>query len=70
MAKQIFHVREMHCTACVMRLEGIEDELPGIARITASYRGQQMAVEYDPSQVSIEQIRAAAKRHGYEAVPR
>ena len=69
MAKKTFHVPDMHCTACVMRLEGIEDELPGVKQVTASYRKQQMEVEYDEAQVTPQQIIAAAKKHGYEAVP-
>jgi copper chaperone len=69
MASKRFRVPDMHCTACVMRLEGIEDELPGIVRVGASYRKQQMEVEYDPARVTVEQIVAAARRHGYAAVP-
>lgn len=69
MVKKIFRVPDMHCTACVMRLEAIEDELAGIKQITASYRQQQMEVEYDETQVSDQQIIATAKKHGYEAVP-
>jgi copper chaperone CopZ len=69
MATQTFRVPDMHCSACVMRLEGIEDELAGIRTINASYRKQQMDVEYDESQVTAEQIIAAAKSHGYEAIP-
>ena len=69
MTKQVFRVPNMHCTACVMRLEGIEDELAGIQRINANYRKQQMEVEFDEARVSPEQIVAAAKRHGYDAQP-
>ena len=69
MAKAILRVPDMHCSACVMRLEGIEDELDGVRRITASYRKQQMDVEYDESRVTVEQIVAAAKQHGYTARP-
>lgn len=69
MVKKIFRVPDMHCIACAMRLEGIEDELAGIARITASYRKQQMEVEYDESQVTDATIIAAAKKHGYDAIP-
>jgi hypothetical protein len=29
-------VTDIHCTACVMRLEGLEDDLPGVKRIRAS----------------------------------
>ena len=48
-----------------MRLEGIEDELPGIQRIRASYQKQQMEVEYDQSQVTEAHIRAAVEKKGY-----
>ena len=67
MVKQLFRVPDMHCSACVMRLEGIEDELQGVKRVTASYRKQQMEVEYDERLVTVEQIVAAAQRHGYRA---
>jgi len=63
--KQIFHVPDMHCPSCSMRLEGIEDELSGIQHITASYRRQRLEVEYDPAQVSEAQIIAAAEAMGY-----
>jgi Cu2+-exporting ATPase/Cu+-exporting ATPase len=69
MVKQMFRVPNMHCSGCAMILEGIEDEIPGIKRIDASYKKQQMAVEYDESRVSTAQIIAAAKQHGYDAVP-
>ncbi len=68
MLKQVFRVPDMHCSACVMRLEGIEDELKGIQRVTASYRKQQMEVEYDEKQVNEQQIIAAAQKHGYQAI--
>lgn len=67
MAKQVFRVPDMHCSACVMRLEGIEDELQGVKQVTASYRKQQMEVEYDERLVTVDQIIAAAKQHGYQA---
>ncbi len=68
MIKKIFTVSDMHCSMCVMRLEEIEDDLAGIKQIKASYRHQQMEVEYDPTQLSVEQIIAEVKRRGYTAV--
>lgn len=63
--KQVFDVPDMHCPACVMHLEGIEDVLPGIQRIRASYRRQRLEVEYDVAQVSEAQIVATAAALGY-----
>ncbi len=65
MTKQIFRVTDMHCSACVMRLEGLEDHLPGIRQIKASYQKQQMEVEYDEKQLTPAQIVAAIQRLGY-----
>jgi copper chaperone CopZ len=65
MIKQVFRVTDMHCTACVMRLEGLEDDLPGVKRVKASYQRQQMEVEYDERQLSAAQIVAAVERLGY-----
>ena len=66
--KKTFHVPDMHCTNCSMKLESIEDELTGIKEINASYHKQQMIVEYDEAQISVEHIIAAAKKKGYQAV--
>jgi copper chaperone CopZ len=69
MAKQLFRVADMHCSACVMRLEALEDELAGVKRVTASYRKQQLEVEYNESVVTPQEIIAAVKQRGYEALP-
>jgi P-type Cu+ transporter len=68
MIKKTFNVPDMHCTNCSMKLEGIEDELAGIKEINASYYQQQMIVEFDETIVSEDQIIAAARKRGYEAV--
>ncbi len=65
MVKQIFRVTDMHCTNCAMRLEGLEDDLPGVKRVRASYRSQQMEVEFDDGVVSVDQIMAAIQHLGY-----
>ena len=64
--KVIFQVKNMHCGSCVMRLEGLEDELPGIQKISASYHKQQMEVELDENRISLEKVILAAKQIGYD----
>jgi copper chaperone CopZ len=63
--KKTFHVPDMNCPNCAMHLECLEDELPGIKRITASYKKQSMEVEFDETKVSVEQIISAANAKGY-----
>ncbi len=65
MIKVIYKVPDMHCTNCAMRLEGLEDALPGIKQIKASYHKQKMEIEYDESVLNEAEILAAARRLGY-----
>ena len=58
----------MHCANCSMRIESIEDDLPGIKEVNASYHKQNMVVEYDETQLTDEQIIAAVKKKGYQAI--
>ena len=55
----------MECPNCAMHLEGLEDEVPGVKRITASYKKQTMEVDFDETRVSVEQIIASANTIGY-----
>ncbi len=65
MMKKTFRVLDMHCPNCAMHLEGLEDELPGIRRIKASYKKQSMEVEFDETRVTTDQIIQAANEIGY-----
>jgi copper chaperone CopZ len=65
MIKKTFRVTDMHCVNCAMRIEGIEDDLPGVKRVSASYPKGQMTVEFDAALLDESQIIAAVKERGY-----
>ena len=69
MIKKTFKVPDMSCTNCAMKLESLEDTLDGVKEINASYHKLQMTVEYDETRLTTEQIIAAVKKKGYQAVP-
>jgi len=68
MIKKTFRVPDMHCSACVMILEGLEDSLAGIQRISASYHKQQMEVTYDETKLNEASIITATEELGYTAM--
>jgi copper chaperone CopZ len=68
MIKQIFSVTGMSCPNCAMNLESLEDDLPGVKQISASYKKGQMTVEYNEAKLDVAQIVAAVARMGYQAV--
>ncbi len=67
MIKKMFQVTDMHCANCVMRIESIEDELPGVKSVEASYKKGQMTVVFDEALVGDAEIIAAVQRKGYTA---
>ncbi len=66
MVRRTYNIPNIMCPACVMHLEALEDEIPGILFAKASYLKKQLEIEYDDSQVTELQIRDAIKEIGYE----
>jgi copper chaperone CopZ len=68
MIKKTFNIPDMTCTNCAMKLESLEDTLDGVKEINASYHKLQMVIEYDETRLTEEQIVAAVKKKGYQAI--
>lgn len=63
--KAIFVIDGMHCSNCVLALESIEDDLPGIEDIRASYQKQQLMVQFKPDIVQTSDIIREINKKGY-----
>lgn len=66
--KKAYSVPDMECSMCVMHLEALEDEIPGIRSVKASYHQQRMEVDFDETVVDEETIIKAIKEKGYTVV--
>jgi copper chaperone CopZ len=69
MLKKTYKISDMHCPNCAMILESIEDKLPGIKEINASYKRAEMVIEFDETKVTEAQIIAAVEKKGYQVIP-
>ena len=69
MIKKTFKVPDMSCSNCAMKLESLEDTLDGVKEVNASYHRLEMVIVYDETKLTDEQIIAAVKKKGYQAVP-
>ena len=65
MTKQVFRVLDMHCSNCAMTIEGLEDDLPGMKAVRASYHKGTVEVEYDEKRVTEAKIKDEIGRLGY-----
>jgi copper chaperone CopZ len=68
MKKTIYTITDMHCANCAMHLESLEDILPGVRAIEASYHTGRMSIEYDETCLSEAEILAAIQKKGYTAL--
>lgn len=69
MIKKTFKIPDMTCSNCAMKLESLEDMLDGVKEINASYHKLQMVIEYDETKLTDQEIIAAVKKKGYQAIP-
>ncbi len=69
MIKKTFKVPDMSCSNCAMKLESLEDTLDGVKEVNASYHRLEMVIVYDETKLTDEQIIAAVKKKGYQAIP-
>lgn len=65
MINKTYSIKDMHCSSCVMRVESIEEKLPGIIQISASYKKQTLTVMFDENVVSEDQILSEVSSLGY-----
>lgn len=65
--KKRFSIKGMHCASCVLSLESSLSEVPGITKATVNLATEKATVEYDPTQVTDDQLRAAVAAVGYQA---
>jgi len=69
MIQKTYRIPDMHCSHCVMRIESLEDSLPGIMWVTASYRKGLVQVEYDEQVLTEEAVQNAIQAQGYTVLP-
>jgi copper chaperone CopZ len=60
-------VTDMECSNCAMRLQALEDDIPGILQVDASYQKQRMDVRFDDARINEAGIIEAVKKAGYTA---
>ena len=58
-------VPDMHCSNCAMRLQALEDNIPGILQVDASYINQKMDVRFDDTRITEAGIIEAVMKAGY-----
>ncbi|ARF14619.1 copper chaperone CopZ [Sporosarcina ureae] len=66
MTTTTLNVKGMTCNHCVQAVEGALTELSGVERALVDLKANSVAVEYDESVVTVEQMTEAIEDQGYD----
>lgn len=66
----VLQILGMHCTACATGIESGLKKLDGVIDAGVNFATKEAIVRFDEDKVTLDKIKAAVKRGGYEAVER
>ncbi|EMR04491.1 heavy metal translocating P-type ATPase [Cesiribacter andamanensis] len=66
--KKLLPVTGMTCAGCAASVESTLQTQAGVAAATVNYATQQVAVEFDPQQVSLQELQLAVQDVGYDMI--
>jgi P-type Cu+ transporter len=64
--KQLLDVRGMSCAACALRIEKTVSKLPGVEQANVNLASEKLYVEYNPDTVTLDDIKKAVDKIGYQ----
>ncbi len=68
MIRKRYQIEGMHCTGCVIAVEGVIEDIPGVKSVAADYARQVADVEFEEGTVTDADIAAAVELAGYSLV--
>lgn len=68
MTKLVLKVKGMHCASCAILIDKLLLKQPGVVAVNTSYGAQKVALEFDETKISLEQIDAFVNKLGYDVI--
>ncbi len=62
-----FKITGMSCAACANRIEKGLSQLPGVYKVGVNFAAEKASVEYDPGEVTGQQLKSTVEKLGYTA---
>jgi mercuric ion binding protein len=63
-------VRNMYCAACPSIVKGSLESVPGVAKVSVSYKDKTATIVYDDAKADVDQLTSATTKAGYPSEPR
>jgi mercuric ion transport protein len=68
MKRESYLVEGMTCSGCERAIQRVVSSVQGVSQVEADANNSTVSVEYDPQQVTIDQIKSAVNKIGYKFV--
>jgi Cu+-exporting ATPase len=68
MTKLVLKVKGMHCASCAILIDKLLAKQSGVAAVSTSYGAQKVALEFDESKITLEQIDGFVNKLGYDVI--
>ena len=68
MQKQNFPIVGMTCAACAKNIERVTGKLNGVTSSAVNFSTERLMIEYDEAQITLESIKGAVSKAGYELI--
>jgi len=62
-------VNDMDCAACPSIVKGSLEAVPGVARVTVSFKKRTATIIYDDTKANVNQLTSATTEAGYPSAP-
>ncbi len=63
-------VNNMDCAACPSIVKGSLEAVPGVAKVTVTYKDKTATVIYDDARADVSQLTSATTKAGYPSAPK
>lgn len=68
MTKLVLKVKGMHCASCAILIDKLLAKQTGVSAVSTSYGAQKVALEFDETKITLEQIDGFVNKLGYDVV--
>ncbi len=68
MTKLVLKVKGMHCASCAILIDKLLAKQAGVLAVSTSYGAQKVALEFDESKITLEQIDGFVNKLGYDVI--
>ncbi len=58
-------VEGMHCVSCGLNIDGTLEDIPGVHKAQTDYARGETRIQFDESQVNVQELTKAIKKLGY-----